>query len=85
MMIIPLSAFSLGLKLVDSCSIGRLLFYLHFLILILVHGVKKKERKDLDGSNEQQQSHLKVKTKMLILITDVFSSPAGPCGSESSV
>lgn len=70
MMIIPLSAFSLGLKLVDSCSIGRLLFYLHFLILILVHGVKKNKKKQkhaLDNSNEQQQSHLKVKTKVLLI------------------
>ena len=31
----PLSAFPLGLKLVDSCSIGCLFFYLHFLVLIL--------------------------------------------------
>lgn len=41
MMMTPLSAFPLGLKLVDSCSIGCLLFYLHFLVLILVHRVKQ--------------------------------------------
>lgn len=36
-MILLLLALSLGLKLVDRCSVCRLLLYLHFLPLILVH------------------------------------------------
>lgn len=38
----PLSAFPFGLKLVDSCSVGRLLFYLHFLVFILMHRGERK-------------------------------------------
>lgn len=41
LMISSLSAFPLCLKLVDSCSIGCLFFYLHFLGLILEHRANK--------------------------------------------
>lgn len=77
-MITPLSAFPLGLKLVDSCSIGCLLFYLHFLVLILVHGEKTCQC--------WFGIHLfETETKMLIVMKDLsFSSPVCPCGFESS-
>lgn len=77
LVITPHSAFPLGLKLVDSCSTGCLLFYLHFLVLILVHRVKKKDL----AVNLTAWHSFATETKMLAS----FSSPVGPCGSESSV
>lgn len=75
----PLSPFPLGLKLVDSRSVGRLLFYLHFLVLIL----DAQHKNDVDLKVHTAQS-LETENKALIVIEDVFSSPAGPYESESS-